>query len=123
MPPSQPRSGPPAVETAFAVRTAIEMARHGLFDRIAFAAIYAGLSLFFLPWIEPVAWIAVIVVWELAISPLLDRAVLRLPEHRASNAYSVCNLVGSAIFQGVAFLCLVNGSPVGRSASSESDEE
>jgi len=111
MSPSQPRSGPPA--TAFDVRTAIELAWHGLFDRVAFAAVYAGLSLFVLPWIEPAAWIAVILVWELAVTPVLDRAVLRLPEDRAAAAYALCNLVGAAIFQGVAFLCLINGSPIG----------
>jgi PAS domain S-box-containing protein len=110
---SQSQSGPPAVATAFDVRTAIELAWHGLFDRVAFAAVYAGLSLFVLPWIEPAAWIAVILVWELAVTPGLDRAVLRLPEDRAAAAYALCNLVAAAIFQGVAFLCLVNGSPVG----------
>ncbi len=109
----QSPSGPPAAATAFDVRTAIELGRHGLFDRVAFAVVYAALSLFVLPWIQAVAWIAVIAVWELAIGPLLDRAVMRLREDRASAAYTLCNLVGSAIYQGVAFLCLVNGSPVG----------
>jgi PAS domain S-box-containing protein len=101
------------IAAAFDVRTAIEIAWHGLFDRIAFAVVYAGLSLFVLPWTQAAAWIATILVWELALTPMLDRAVLRLPEDRASVAYALCNLVGAAIFQGVAFLCLVNGSPVG----------
>ncbi len=113
MPSSQPQSGPAPAVTAFDVRTAIEIAWHGLFDRVAFAVVYALLSLFVLPWTEAAAWIAAILVWELALTPWLDRAVLRLREDRASAAYALCNLVGAAIFQGVAFLCLVNGSPVG----------
>jgi PAS domain S-box-containing protein len=113
MAPPQSRAEPPAAATAFDVRTAIELAQHGLFDRVAFAVVYAALSLFVLPWIQVVAWIAAIVVWELAIGPLLDRAMLRLREDRASAAYALCNLLSSALFQGVAFLCLVNGSPVG----------
>jgi two-component system, sensor histidine kinase len=110
MPASEPRSGPAAT---FDVRTAIELARHGLFDRIAFAAVYAVLSLSVLPWVQSITWIAVIALWELGLGPLLDRAILRMPEHRASAVYALCNLVGGAIFQGVAFLCLINGSPVG----------
>jgi PAS domain S-box-containing protein len=110
MPASEPRSEPAAT---FDVRTAIELARHGLFDRIAFAAVYAVLSLSVLPWMQSITWIAVIALWELGLGPVLDRAVLRMPEHRASAVYALCNLIGGAIFQGVAFLCLVNGSPVG----------
>jgi two-component system, sensor histidine kinase len=113
MPSPQPQSGPAPAVTAFDVRTAIEIAWHGLFDRVAFAVVYALLSLFVLPWTEAAAWIAAILVWELALTPLLDRAVLRLREDRASAAYALCNLVGAALFQGVAFLCLINGSPVG----------
>ena len=113
MAPPQSQAKPPAAATTFDVGTAIELARHGLFDRVAFAVVYAALSLFVLPWIEPVAWIAVIVAWELVVTPVLDRAVLRLPDGRAADAYAICNLIGAAVFQGVAFLCLVNGSPVG----------
>jgi two-component system, sensor histidine kinase len=113
MPPPQSTSAPPAAAAAFDVRTAVELARHGLFDRVAFAAVYAVLSLFVLPWMESAAWIGLIVVWELAIGPLLDRAVLRLREDRASAAYALCNLLSSVLFHAVAFLCLVNGSPLG----------
>jgi PAS domain S-box-containing protein len=109
----QSPSGPASAVTAFDVRTAIEIAWHGLFDRVAFAVVYALLSLFVLPWTEAAAWIGAILVWELALTPVLDRAVLRLREDRASAAYALCNLIGAAIFQGVAFLCLVNGSPLG----------
>jgi two-component system, sensor histidine kinase len=108
----QSPSGPPAAVT-FDVRTAIEIAWHGLFDRVAFALVYAVLSLFVLPWTEAAAWIGAILVWELALTPMLDRAVLRLREDRASAAYALCNLVGAGLFQGVAFLCLIKGSPVG----------
>ena len=72
MPASEPRSEPAAT---FDVRTAIELARHGLFDRIAFAAVYAVLSLSVLPWMQSITWIAVIALWELGLGPVLDRAV------------------------------------------------
>ena len=55
MAPPKSRAEPAAAATAFDVRTAIELAQHGQFDRVAFAVVYAALSLFVLPWIQAVA--------------------------------------------------------------------
>ena len=98
---------------AFDVRTVIQLSRHSLFDRVAFAAVYALISLFVLPWQAGVGWIGTIAVWEWVVSPLLERFVVELAEDQASAVYAGFNLVGAAIYQAVAFMCLAAGTPVG----------
>ena len=97
----------------FDVRTAVQLSRHSLFDRVAFAAVYALISLFVLPWQAALGWIATIVLWEWAVSPMLEWFVVQLPEDQASAVYAGFNLVGAAIYQAVAFMCLAAGTPVG----------
>ncbi len=44
---------------------------------------------------------------------MLERFVVQLTEDQAAAAYAGVNLVGSAIYQAVAFMCLAAGTPVG----------
>src|SRR5580704_8964428 len=74
---------------AFDIKTTVEIGQHGLFDRVMFAGIFAVISLLALPWTEVAVWIAMIAAWEAAIGPLLDRAVVRMPERRAFAVYSL----------------------------------
>ena len=105
------RSAPTA--RALDVRTMIELSQHSLFDRVAFSAIYAAISLFILPWQAGFGWIVAIAVWEWAIAPVLERGVTQLPEDQAAAAFSGVNLIGSAIYSAMAVMCLANGSGVG----------
>ena len=95
------------------VRTAIEISKTGLFDRMAFAAVFAVVSIAVLPWLVPVAWITAIAVWEWGIGPRLDAMVTKLPQHRAVTPYAAINLPGSAIYEALALACLANGSALG----------
>jgi PAS domain S-box-containing protein len=112
--PSLPSAGAAQAEApVFDVKTAIEISARGLIDRLAFAGIYAAISLFALPWLAVVGWLAAILVWELALGAAIDRAIARLPENRASTAYALAGFAASALYQGVAFLCLVKGTAIG----------
>src|ERR1022692_1041034 len=112
--PKRSSSEPPAPDIgAFDIKTTVELSQHGLFDRVMFAGIFAVISLLALPWIEVAAWISMIAAWEAVIGPLLDRTVIRMPEARAFAVYSLSSVAASATYQGVAFLCLARGSPLG----------
>lgn len=117
VPPHVDRSAGPvrgaATARVFDVRTMIELSRRSLFDRVAFAGVYALVSLFVLPWQAALGWIGTIAIWEWAVSPMLERLVIQLSEDQASAAYAGVNLVGSALYQAVAFMCLAAGTPVG----------
>src|SRR5580700_3773250 len=93
--PSDPAGNAPGLD----IRTAVEIGQRGLFDRVAFAAIYAVVALAVLPWQAPLAWMLAIAAWEWGIGPRLDRMVLRLPERRAATPYAAINLPGAAIYQ------------------------
>ena len=110
---AQSPSDPTANARGLDVQTAIEISQRGLFDRIAFAAIFGVISIAVLPWLVPMAWIAAIAVWEWAIGPWLDRMVARLPEHRAATPYALISLPGAALYQTLALLCLIDGSALG----------
>ena len=110
--PPTPDVGAPQLG-AFDIKTTVELGQHGLFDRVMFAGVFAVISLLALPWTEVAVWIAMIAIWEAAIGPLLDRAVIRMPEERAFFVYSLSSVAASATYQLVAFLCLAKGSPLG----------
>jgi two-component system, sensor histidine kinase len=113
MPKSTP-SDPSAPDIgAFDTRTMVELGQHGLFDRVMFAGVFAVISLLVLPWMAVAGWFVMIGVWEWGINPVLDRAVLRMPESRASAVYALCSVVASALYQVVAFACLAKGSALG----------
>ncbi|HLI66376.1 MAG TPA: PAS domain-containing protein, partial [Caulobacteraceae bacterium] len=95
------------------VRTAIEISQRGLFDRIAFAAIFAVIAVAVLPWLLPVCWIVAVAGWEWAVGPRLDAMVARLPNERAATPYALINLPGAALYQTLALICLANGSALG----------
>ncbi len=95
------------------VETSRELGRGSLPTRIGFAAIYAVVSLTTLSWQAMAAWIAVVVVWELASSRVIDAAVARLSPHAATNAYSVLNFLGACVYHTLAFMALAKGSPLG----------
>ena len=115
--PAGANSGPggeqPGSILAFDLHTTLELARRGMYDRLAFAGVYAAISFLILPWKVDAAWISTIVVWEFLSGQLLDRAVARLPEDRAWTAYVVINVIGSSIYQTLGLLCLANGSALG----------
>ena len=110
--PGAPDDRPDAAKV-FDLGMALELSRRGEFDRIAFAAAYALISLYVLPWAASLGWISTIVVWELIVSPLVDGLVVRLPGRQALAANVVVNLIGASIFQTVGLLCLAQGSAVG----------
>ena len=101
------------LDTAFDARTAVEISQRAILNRIGFAAVFAAISLLVLPWMAAVAWVSTVVVWELIVAPPLDRAVVRLPEKQASAAHALLNMIGTALYCGLPFLCLAEGSPVG----------
>jgi PAS domain S-box-containing protein len=107
------RDDPVPAAQALDVHAAIDLSRRGLFDRVAFASVYAAISLFILPWTVAAGWVAAILVWELIVTPPLDRIVGKMPKERALGAYVALGVVGGSLYQAVAFLCLANGSPVG----------
>ncbi|EJL27380.1 PAS domain S-box [Caulobacter sp. AP07] len=102
-----------ATAAPFDVRTSIELARRGAFDRIAFAVLYAGLSLLIAPWPAVLAWISTILAWELVLAPRLDRFVTKLLEPRASAAFATTNMVGAGLYQCVTLLGLMDGGSIG----------
>jgi PAS domain S-box-containing protein len=97
----------------FDVRTTMALSLRSRFDRVAFAATYAVISLLVLPWMAAIGWIAAIVVWEWIIAPPLDPLLLELPEEQAAAGYAGLNLIGSALYQASALMCLAGGTPVG----------
>jgi PAS domain S-box-containing protein len=113
MPRSQSTDGPLAVATAFDIRTMVELSRRGLLERLGFAGAYAAISLLVLPRLEVVGWMSMILVWELVLGPLLERLVIEQPGSRGSALFPIVSLLGSSIYQALAFLCLVNGSILG----------
>jgi PAS domain S-box-containing protein len=110
---AQSPADPAGIASGLDVHTAIEISERGLFDRIAFAAVFAVLSIAVLPWRTPAVWIASIAIWEWGVGPALDRLVARLPEDRAITPYALINLPGAALYQTLALLCLANGSALG----------
>lgn len=110
-PAAPPTSSPPPA--GIDVKTFREFGHKGLGGRLAFATIYAILSLAVLPWPLTAAWIVTVFIWEAASTPLLDLFVARLERRRAIAAYSAMNFIGSCIYATIAFLGLADGGPVG----------
>src|SRR5579871_4344906 len=103
MPQSKPSDSAAPDLGAFDTRTMVELGQHGLFDRVMFAGVFAVISLLVLPWTAVAGWFVMIGIWEWGINPVLDRAVLRMPEQRAAAIYALCSTVASALYQVVAF--------------------
>jgi PAS domain S-box-containing protein len=95
------------------VETSRELGRGSQLTRVAFAAVYAVVSLSVLPWQAMAAWMAAVVAWEFASSRIIDQAVATLSPHKATNAYAVLNFLGGCVFQTIAFLALAKGSALG----------
>jgi PAS domain S-box-containing protein len=117
MPPPPPPltdrpAGPGGYEQDLDAHATRQLGRRGKFDRVAFAGLYAAISLLVLPWTWVLAWISTVVVWELVSGAPVDRYVFRLREDRARLALAALNLVGACVFQTVALLCLAVASPV-----------
>jgi len=114
---TEPALGSEAARAAAArpldIATTVELALVGARDRVIFAAFFAAASLMIHPWVAPAAWFAAILVWEFAISPPVDRLVLRLPPERAVTAYAGVSFVGACLYVAVALAGLADGSPVG----------
>ncbi|HLK25652.1 MAG TPA: PAS domain-containing protein, partial [Caulobacteraceae bacterium] len=111
---AEPRGVSGAAASELDVKTAIEISDRGLFDRMAFAAVFAVIGIAVLPAFACIAWIAAIAVWEWGIAPRLERLVLRMRDERAQRlAYAWLTLPGSALYNALALMCLMNGSPLG----------
>ena len=102
-----------ATGESFDVGISIQLARRGALDRVAFAVLYAGLSLLITPWAEVLAWIVSILAWEFAIAPRLDQRMVKLREPRASSAFALANMVGAGLYQCVTLSALMDGSSIG----------
>ncbi len=105
--------GETAADVGMGIETSRDLGRHSQLTRIAFAAVFAVAALAVLPWREPMAWLAAIGVWELISSRIVDRAVAKLSEEQATNAYAAVNFGGSCIYQALSLLALATGSPLG----------
>ena len=114
-PPSKPDDPAMAgsVLLGFDARAAREIGDASKLGRLAFATIYALLSLSILPVAVAGAWLSAVFAWELISTPILDRAVTRLSNDRAISVYGVMNLLGSCVFNSLALIALADGSPVG----------
>ncbi|MBI5940851.1 MAG: response regulator [Caulobacterales bacterium] len=93
--------------------TSIELARRGTWDRIGFAAIFGVIGLYVVPWMASLAWVSVIVAWELLLIPAIDRVVSSLREEQGALAFVVTNFFGGVVYQWLALFWLADGSHVG----------
>ncbi len=105
--------GEPAADVGLDVEESRELGRRSQMARLGFAALYAVVALAVLPLREPAAWIAMVGFWELVSTRIIDRAIARLSEDRATNAFAAVNFIGSCVYQGLAFMALANGSALG----------
>jgi len=108
--PAQRTAGEAQGDAMLDVEESRELGRRSQLTRVAFAALYALVAAAVLPWREPLAWLAVVAVWELISSQILDRAVARLSEDKATNAFAVLNFLGSCVYQALAFMALARGT-------------
>ncbi|MDB5432688.1 MAG: domain S-box protein [Caulobacter sp.] len=102
-----------AASLGFDAHAAREIGNASKPGRLAFATIYALFSLGILPVAVAGAWLGAVFAWELASSPILDRAVARLSNDRAIWVYGLMNFLGSCVFNSLALMALADGSPVG----------
>ena len=105
--------GEPASDVGLDVEASLKLGRRSQMTRVGFAALCAVVSVAVLPWREAAAWIAMVGVWELVSSRIIDRAVARLSEDRATNAFAAVNFLGSCVYQALAFMALAKGSALG----------
>ncbi|HEX2561107.1 PAS domain-containing hybrid sensor histidine kinase/response regulator [Phenylobacterium sp.] len=105
--------GDRAAEGRFGIDTSLRLGQSSQRGRIASAGAFALLALTFLPWTAALGWVAAVLLWEAAITQVLDRYVMGLPQEKALNLYAVCNVVGAGIFHTLAVLSLAHASPVG----------
>ena len=85
--------GEPASDVGLDVEASLKLGRRSQMTRVGFAALCAVVSVAVLPWREAAAWIAMVGVWELVSSRIIDRAVARLSEDRATNAFAAVNFL------------------------------
>ena len=97
----------------FSVRGAVELDRQSLLGRIAFAALFAVISLFVIGWPLAAGWITVIVAWEFINTRWINPAIATLDEKRAIPAFAFFNVVGSAFYGLMAAAGLATESPIG----------
>ena len=108
--PAASAPGAPGDDVGLDVEASRKLGRRSQMTRIGFAALYALVAAAVLPWGEPLAWLAIVAVWELVSTPIIDRAVARLSEDRATNAFAVLNFLGASVYQALAFMALARGT-------------
>ena len=108
--PAASAPGAPGEDVGLDVEASRKLGRRSQMTRIGFAALYALVAAAVLPWGEPLAWLAIVAVWELVSTPIIDRAVARLSEDRATNAFAVLNFLGACVYQALAFMALARGT-------------
>ena len=97
----------------FSVRGAVELDRQSLPGRIAFAALFAVISLFVIGWLLAAGWITAILAWEFINTRWINPAIATLDEKRAIPAFAFFNVVGSAFYGLMAAAGLATESPIG----------
>jgi PAS domain S-box-containing protein len=97
----------------FNVRRAIELDAQALVGRVAFAGIFAAVSVVVMPWQLPAAWMAFVIAYELLGLRVLTPWLRSLPERTALSAFAWNSAFGSIAFGVPAFAGLAVGSPMG----------
>jgi PAS domain S-box-containing protein len=110
---AMPGAAAPASTMRVDVVTSRELGRTSQVARVGFAAVYAVVALTVLPWRDAALWMAAVVVWEAISARILDRAVRRLSQDRATNVFAVLNFLGACVFQALALLVLAKGTALG----------
>ena len=101
------------VEGDFGIHTMRRLGRSSQRGRLAAAAAFGIIALIFLPWTFVLGWLAAVLLWEAISAHLLDGYVVGLPQETALAAYAALNVVGAAVFHGLAVAALAHGSVIG----------
>ncbi|MDQ0465987.1 PAS domain S-box-containing protein [Caulobacter ginsengisoli] len=104
---------PAADELTFDVGTSRNLGRHSLPGRLIFTLVFGLLALTILPWPAAFGWMAVVAVWEVFSTALLNRALPRLAQEAGTNLYAVMNFCGACVYHALSLMCLAKGSAVG----------
>src|ERR1700722_1506778 len=87
-----------AAETGgFDLRRVIELDAQSLIGRVAFAGIFAAVSVVVMPWQLPAAWMAFVIAYELFGLRVITPWLRSLPERAALSAFSWNSALGSIV--------------------------
>src|SRR5258708_38303702 len=101
--PAQGASAAPSASAAaspepggFSVLGALELDRQSLPGRLAFAGLYALISLLVVRWPLVAAWVGAILALEVGSALFINPAIAKLDERRAIPWFALSNIAGSS---------------------------